>query len=236
MARSVKTWLREQNQLIKDKSIEELSSEFCFRDPLRPILNNPEIIFSPADGVVVDCTDIKSCDDTIYGKYGDITINDLSYGMIPEGEYSVVTIFLTFYDAHIVRMPIGGVVKKTELPPVYVENRPMLDFENFIMGGKYTEIRKEIISSFAYNQRTLYSIKNPFRKDSLYLILTADYDIDTILDFSSKMCSMVQNQRLASIRYGSMVTCIVPKSWNTELKCKENTHVEAGLDTLFFYE
>ena len=112
----------------------------------------------------------------------------------------------------------------------------MLDLENFIMGGKYTEIRKEIISSFAYNQRTLYSIKNPFRKDSLYLILTADYDIDTILDFSSKMCSMVQNQRLASIRYGSMVTCIVPNSWNTELKCKENTHVEAGLDTLFFYE
>ena len=236
MARSVKTWLREQNQLIKDKSIEELSSEFCFRDPFRPIRNNPEIIFSPADGIVVDCTDIKSCDDTIHGKYGDITINDLSYGMIPEGEYSVVTIFLTFYDAHIVRMPVGGVVKKTELPPVYVENRPMLDFENFIMGGKYTEIRNEIISSFAYNQRTLYSIKNPFRKDSLYLILTADYDIDTILDFSSKMCSMVQNKRLASIRYGSMATCIVPKSWNTELKCKENTHVEAGLDTLFFYE
>lgn len=234
MAQSVRTWMREQNRVTKNMSIEELSSLYCFRDPLRSIKNNPDIIFSPADGVIVDSTVVSSLQDTIYSKYGDVTLEKLSYGMIPEGEYDIVSIFLTFYDAHIIRMPMNGVVSRLNLPPFFVENRPMLDLEKDIMRNKFTAVRKELLTCFAYNERVLYSITPPFRNEKIYMILTADYDIDTILSFASEYQPLRQNQRLASIRYGSMVTCVIPKKWNCEFIGKENTHVEAGIDPLFY--
>lgn len=236
MSQSIKSWLREQNHITKNMSIEELSSTYCFRDPIRPIKNNHDIIYSPSDGVIVDYTVATSLQDCIYGKYGNISLEKLSYGMIPEGEYNVASIFLTFYDAHIVRMPINGVAKRQNLPPYFVENRPMLDMEKDIMNSKYASVRKELITCFAYNERVLYSIKNSFKKENMFMILTADYDIDTILSFVAGNQSLKQNQRLALIRYGSMLTCIVPKKWNCEFICKENTHVEAGIDPLFMYE
>lgn len=236
MAQSVRSWIREQNRVTKNMSIEDLSSSYCFRDPLRPIKNNHDVIFSPSDGVIVDYSVVKSLQDCIYGKYGNITLEKLSYGMIPKGEYDVVSIFLTFYDAHIIRMPINGIPKRINLPPYFVENRPMLDLEKDIMNSKFTSVRKELITCFAYNERVLYSITDPFKKESMYLILTADYDIDTILSFTCGVQPLKQNQRLASIRYGSMVTCIIPKQWNCEFVCKENIHIEAGIDALFMYE
>ena len=57
MAQTIKTWLREQSKNFKSKTIEELSSVYCFRDPLRPIKNNPEIIFAPADGCLLYTSD-----------------------------------------------------------------------------------------------------------------------------------------------------------------------------------
>jgi phosphatidylserine decarboxylase len=217
-------------------SIEELSSSYCFRDPLRPIKNNHEVIYSPSDGIIVDYSSITSLEDCIYGKYGNVSLNKLSYGMIPEGEYDVVSIFLTFYDAHIVRIPINGIAKRVNLPPYFVEDHSMLDMEKNIMSNKFSSVRKELITCFAYNERVLYSIKSPFKQGEMYLILTADYDIDTILSFATSEQPLKQNQRLASIRYGSMVTCIIPKQWNCKFVCKENIHIEAGIDALFMYE
>ena len=156
--------------------------------------------------------------------------------MIPEGEYDVVSIFLTFYDAHIVRIPINGIAKRVNLPPYFVEDHSMLDMEKNIMSNKFSSVRKELITCFAYNERVLYSIKSPFKQGEMYLILTADYDIDTILSFATSEQPLKQNQRLASIRYGSMVTCIIPKQWNCKFVCKENIHIEAGIDALFMYE
>lgn len=236
MAQSVRTWLREQNRVTKNMSIEELSSLYCFRDPLRPIKNNSDIIYAPADGIIVDYTRVRTSEENIYGKYGDISLEKLSCGMIPEGEYDVVSIFLTFYDAHIIRMPINGVPKRLNLPPYYAENRPMLDFEKDIMSSKFSSVRKELLTCFAYNERILYSIKNPSKHEDMYMILTADYDIDTILSFVGSAHPLKQNQRLASIRYGSMVTCVIPTKWDCEIVAKENTHIKAGLDPLFMYE
>ena len=236
MAQSLTTWIKKQCRIVKSKSIEELSAEYCFRDPLRPIRNNPEIIYAPADGIIVDICSVNSTAENIYGKYGNMTLKELTYYVLPEGSYTVVSIFLTFYDVHIVRTPVNGVIKKISLPPIYVENRPMLSFEDYLMDGKFTEARKELLKSFAYNQRTLLSIQNSFLREKMYLLLTADYDIDTILSFIDlPNHPMKQNQRIASIRYGSMVTCIVPTSWNLETICKEGTHVEAGNDSLFYY-
>lgn len=236
MSQSIRSWLREQNRITKNMSIEELSSSYCFRDPLRPIKNNHEVIYSPSDGIIVDYSSVTNLEDCIYGKYGNVSLNKLSYGMIPKGEYDVVSIFLTFYDAHIVRMPINGIVKRVDLPPYFVEDRSMLDIEKNIMSSKYSSVRKELITCFAFNERVLYSIKSPLKKEEMFLILTADYDIDTILSFASREQPLKQNQRLASIRYGSMVTCIIPKRWHCEFVCKENIHIEAGVDALFMYE
>lgn len=93
MSQSVRSWLREQNRLTKNMSIKELSSTYCFRDPLRPIKNNHDIIFSPSDGVIVDFATVTSSQDCIFGKYGNISLKEISYGMIPEGAYEVVSIF-----------------------------------------------------------------------------------------------------------------------------------------------
>lgn len=130
-------------------------------DPIRPIKNNSEIIYSPADGIIIDVSTLKSVDQLIYTKMGHVCLSSLSHNMIEEGQYVCITIFLTFYDPHIIRMPINGIVSRIDLPPLYVQDLPMLDFEETILNNKISEIDRREVSCFAFNQRTLFEIFEP---------------------------------------------------------------------------
>ena len=234
MAQKISTWRNRVHAECKDMSLGELSSTYFFRDPLRPIKNNSGFIYSPADGIILDCKYVSGIHETILTKYKNATLDELSYGQIEDDEYWVITIFLTFYDPHIIRCPMNGFINRLDLPAYCVDDKPMLEVEKEILSKSFKEIKQELIGNIAFNQRVLFSIKPPIRKDKFYLLLTADYDIDTIVSFfNAKHSEIKQNSRIASIRFGSMVACVIPKKWNLTPTQEINTHVEAGIDTLF---
>lgn len=234
MAQSISTWSKRAKSECKRMSIEELSSVFFFRDPIRPVKNNFGFIYSPADGIILDCKEVASIDNDVFTKYRNISLNNLSYGQIDEGAYWVATIFLTFYDPHIIRSPVNGRISRIDLPAYFIENNTMLEIEKKLLDQQVAEIRQKLIASISFNQRVLFNIKPPHKNENLHLILTADYDIDTVISFFSDRNSIAkQNTRIASVRYGSMVTCVVPRSWRIKPTQKINSHVEAGIDTLF---
>lgn len=234
MAESLTHWRKRIRKTADNSTIEYLSSDFCFRDPIRPIKNNSEIVFSPADGIILDVSKIPSVSHDIYTKMGHLSLSTLSHDMIEEGQYICITIFLTFYDPHIIRMPIDGFISRKDLPPFYVQDRPMLDFENLILKGRISEIDRSFLATFAFNQRTIFEIHSPVNGYKCYLLLTADYDIDTILSFFVGNNRQVkQGQRIGQIRYGSMATLIIPADSNMSPCIKEFVHVEAGIDPIF---
>ncbi len=233
MAQSISTWSRKAKSECKNMSIEELSSNYFFRDPIRPIKNNSELIYAPADGIILDCKEISSIHDSILTKYNQVTLDNLSHSQIDEGAYWIVTIFLTFYDPHIIRIPTNGFISRLDLPPYYTEDRPMLEIENNILNNEVANIKQELLASISFNQRVLLSIKPSFKNENYHTILTADYDVDTVISFFAKPSFIKQSTRIASVRYGSMVTCIIPKKWNINPLQKINTHIEAGVDPIF---
>lgn len=236
MAEAISRWRRRVKHAIENFSVDYMSSEYCFRDPIRPIKNNSEIIYSPADGIIIDVSTLKSVDQLIYTKMGHVCLSSLSHNMIEEWQYVCITIFLTFYDPHIIRMPINGIVSRIDLPPLYVQDLPMLDFEETILNDKISEIDRSEVSCFAFNQRTLFEIFEPSLGKKIFLLLTADYDIDTILSFfSGNNRPIKQNHRMAQIRYGSMATIIIPSDMNFSPCVKELVHVEAGIDPILMY-
>ena len=158
MAEAISQWRKRIKSITRDCTVDYLSSEFCFRDPIK---NNSGIIYSPADGIVIDVSKVDSVDQLIYTKMGNVCLSSLCHGMIENGNYTCVSIFLTFYDPHIVRMPFDGVVSRKDLPPYYVLDHPMLDFENTIINGRISEIDRREIGTFAFNQRSLFEIFSP---------------------------------------------------------------------------
>lgn len=235
MAQSILTWSRKAKSEYKNLSIEELSSNHFFRDPIRPIKSNNQLIYSPADGIILDCKKVSSIHESVFTKYKDVSLDNLTYSQIGNGSYWIITIFLTFYDPHIIRIPTNGYINRLDLPPYHIENKAMLELEHNILSNKIVNIRQELLASICFNQRVLFNIKPPFKQENYYLILTADYDIDTVVSFFSKNSVYKQNSRIASIRYGSLATCIFPYEWNINPLQKINTHIEAGIDPLFEY-
>lgn len=233
MAEPLYKWRKQVKRTIEKYSLDYLSSEYCFRDPIRPIKNNHDIVYSPADGIVIDISTVDSAESLIYTKMGQVCLSTLCHNMIDTGEYTCITIFLTFYDPHIIRMPLKGIISRIDLPPFYVADKPMIDFENTIMNEKISEINRNEVSGFAYNQRVLFEIVSRSLKRKLYLLLTADYDIDTIVNFfSERHRPICQNHRIAQIRYGSMATLIIPSEAGFSLCVKELDHIESGIDPI----
>ena len=54
MALPIKKWISDVvNPIKKEKNITQLSTEYFFRDPSRPMFNNYNFFYSPADGIIL---------------------------------------------------------------------------------------------------------------------------------------------------------------------------------------
>lgn len=69
-----------------------------FRDPQRVLVPEPDTLYAPADGVVVD-------------------IEQVAEEWLPDGDALRVGIFLALYDVHVNRSPTSGVIAATEERP-----------------------------------------------------------------------------------------------------------------------
>jgi phosphatidylserine decarboxylase len=69
-----------------------------FRDPSRSVPLDPALVVAPADGTVIHAGPARADE-------------------APAGRWQQVTVFLSLFDVHINRAPVGGEVRRVELVP-----------------------------------------------------------------------------------------------------------------------
>lgn len=228
MAKDLRSWLSEVAPTT-GKSVKYLSEVNFFRDPIRPMYSDPNIFFSPADGVILyqqmvepnEKVDVKGCN---------FSVSDLIREPMTE-PCLVIGIFMTFFDVHVNRIPYPGILSYAEHEPLTTVNAPMLDVEQGLLDclkvtpGQYV----------THNQRMVNTIHVPSLDMCYYLVQIADYDVDTITPFClSQLEPVEQCDRFSMIRFGSQVDLIIPHANELRYSFCQNVydHVEAGTDPL----
>lgn len=233
MAQSLDAWIATDVARARQRSLRNLSEEYFFRDPIRPIYADSGFFFAPADGVLLYQRRVSHGAPLIEIKGQPYTLNDALRGDLIAGDALVIGIFMTLYDVHINRVPYAGTLHYTALPPIETHNRPMLEIEEALLDRR-TDIRDAADYLFV-NQRMLNRVFAPTLGLTYYILQIADYDVASIEPFEQRQARWFgQNQRFSQIRFGSQVDLIIPLSpdWRFETLLPDATHVEAGIDPL----
>jgi phosphatidylserine decarboxylase len=233
MAKTLKDWIKTDVKQAEKMSIEQLSNQFFFRDPLRTMYIDNEHFYSPADGTILYQKIIKDPTESIVEIKG---INYTLQDAMGDKDYNkpslVIGIFMSFYDVHINRIPYGGYLSYKPIDAIESTNKPMLATEKDIFNGKINPANLEYLK---YNERMWNKIYSPSIDYTYYLIQIADEDVNVIVPFTPDQNDLfAQNERFSLIRWGSQVDLILPldERFDFELCLEDNMHVEAGLDQL----
>jgi phosphatidylserine decarboxylase len=232
MAKTLKEWINTDVKQAEKMSIEQLSNQFFFRDPLRTMYIDNEHFYSPADGTILyqkvindptePIVEIKGINYTLQDAMGDKDYNKPSL---------VIGIFMSFYDPHIIRIPYGGVIDYEYLEAIESTNKPMLATEKDIFNGKINPANLEYLKN---NERMKIKINSLSLEYQYNMCLIADEDVNVISSFKKQQDICSQNDRFGLVRWGSQTELILPldKRFDFELCQEDHTHVEAGLDKL----
>jgi phosphatidylserine decarboxylase len=233
MSKNLEEWIDTDVKEIRKKPLKQISEEYFFRDPCRPVYSDTNYMFSPADGVILYQKRVKAdeCIIDIKGKH--FSLQDAMRDEFFDKTCLVIGIFMTMYDVHINRIPYGGYLSWKYLKPISTFNFPMLDVEQDIVDElTFSPAKAGYLHS---NQRVLNRVFSPELATCYYILQIADYDVDCITPFELEQNMPVgQNERFSMIRFGSQVDLIVPLGEGYELETLQNDtdHVEAGLDPL----
>tara|TARA_R110000751_G_scaffold11771_10_gene40978 strand:+ start:1168 stop:1932 length:765 start_codon:yes stop_codon:yes gene_type:complete len=231
MAEKLEDWLNGEVAELTKMSVGELSNNFFFRDPIRPIFIDYEHFYSPSDGTILyqkivqpgeQVLEIKGIDYTIQDVMGDSEFNKPSL---------VIGIFMSFYDVHINRIPYGGVLRYKRLEPIESTNKPMLAVEKDILNKV---INPNNMAYLKYNERMSNQVYVPSLDYTYHLIQIADEDVNVIAPFKQQGDLCAQNERFSLIRWGSQVDLVLPldSRYEFETMLDDTMHVNAGLDKL----
>ena len=235
MAEKLKDWLNSDyiKELQKVSSNNLLRFHF-FRDECRATKLDKDIMYSPADGVIIYQKVLKDKNDNIVEIKGkDYTLDEAIDNMI-DIEYPclIIGIFMTAFDVHINRMPTGGILSHYDIGPIASYNKPMLAQEIDITENKNTT---DDLRYLYNNERVLNKVYEPTLNLKYYFLQIADYDVRMIVPFESKQTrSLHQSERMGMIRWGSQCDLIIPlsKLYDFEFLQEEYTHVKGGYDPL----
>jgi phosphatidylserine decarboxylase len=233
MATPLRDWLENTVRRVKNRPLRWLSERYFFRDPVRPVYNDPDYFFSPADGIIIYQQRVAAGDTLIDIKGKPYSLRDAmrddSYG----AESLVIGIFMTLYDVHVNRIPYAGRLSYTPLPPLETFNHPMLDVERELLSG--IMFKTSETNYLALNQRMLNRVQARDLGLTYHVLQIADYDVNTITPFEVRQnWPITQNRRFSQIRFGSQVDLIVPLAGDLTFETVQETgvHVEAGVDPL----
>lgn len=154
-----------------------------FRDPERVVPQSDGAIIAPADGMVTLITEVE--------PPLELQIDDGSgYPGLPSGTVTRVSIFLSVFDVHINRTPVGGTVRRV----VYIPGR---------------FISAELDKASEENERQLMLIE---RSDGLRVGFTqiAGLVARRIVPFVKPGDMLAKGQRVGLIRFGSRVDVYLP--------------------------
>lgn len=231
MAQSLKQWVTENAPLLDSKSVKELSHEFFFRDPPRPIFIDNEYFFSPADGIILYQKTVKPKEKIIEIKGINYTLEDIFLRKEFDKECLVVGIFMTFLDVHINRIPYSGVLTYERLDTIESTNKPMLAVEKDILNKV---INPNHMGYLKNNERTINQIYVPSLDYTYYVVQIADEDVNVIAHFKQQQDLCFQNERFSLVRWGSQCELVLPldERFDFELCQEDHVHVESGNDPL----
>lgn len=160
---------------------------FFFRDPERVVAGGPGAIVSPADGRV-------------------LTVEETMLDGVPQRQ---VSIFLSVFDVHVNRAPIGGTITALRYRPgkFHVASRPRASRENeqneVVLEGEGTRVVFRQIAGILARR----------------------------IEFWGKVGDQVERgQRLGMIRFGSRAEIIFDSGWRVQVQSGE--HVRAGSSIL----
>jgi phosphatidylserine decarboxylase len=180
-----------------------LFTVYFYRDPDRAIPNGNNLCLSPADGTILYIEEYNSVPE-VYKDGNKYILENIS-NYYKNGSY-VVGIFMSPFDVHVNRAPIGGEV-------IYVKHMD---------GGFYPAFMGDLSKK---NERNVIIIKNGTDYVGIVQIAgivarrtVCDVDEGDIVNIG---------QRIGSIKLGSQTAIILPKD-KYVLKVKKNDKVYAG--------
>ncbi|MCP3802034.1 phosphatidylserine decarboxylase [Allokutzneria sp. A3M-2-11 16] len=233
MAQSLEAWVESEVKPYASRSLAYLSQYHFFRDPTRPVFSDPELFFSPADGVVLYQETVKPDEALVNIKGVPYTPRQALRNPWLDQSCLIIGIFMTFFDVHVNRVPYAGRLCWRMLDPVDTLNYPMLDIEKDLL--EELRVDPARASYLHHNQRMVNRVDVPSLKQSYYVLQIADYDVDSITPFDLGQNQQVcQGKRFSQIRYGSQVDLVIPLSGHVDFVPLQTpgTHVEAGVDPL----
>ena len=161
-----------------------------FRDPIRTTPQDPDLIVAPADGLVTMISRV-SAPLELAGE-GGLT-----------GEFTRVSIFMSVFDVHINRTPIGGTVRRIAYVP-----------------GKF--LNADLDKASEDNERQHFLVE---RDDGLKIGFTqiAGLVARRIMSFVKEGDRVEAGERIGLIRFGSRVDVYLPAGTGSQVLLGQRT-------------
>ena len=161
-----------------------------FRDPIRTTPQDPDLIVAPADGLVTMISRVTAPLELA----GDSGL---------AGEYTRVSIFMSVFDVHINRTPIGGTVRRIAYVP-----------------GKF--LNADLDKASEDNERQHFLVE---RDDGLKIGFTqiAGLVARRIMSFVKESDRVEAGERIGLIRFGSRVDVYLPAGTGPQVLLGQRT-------------
>ena len=162
-----------------------------FRDPHRDIPSGAGLIVSPGDGLVTETVTITT----------------------PEGPRQRISIFLSVFDVHVNRSPIGGVLSRVHYQT-----------------GKYLNAMNP--ESAERNEQNIVTVRGQGTDEGIEVVFKQIAGLlarRIVFNFGQGQ-SVARGQRVGLIKFGSRVDVIVPAA--AELRIKMGQRVKGGASVL----
>jgi phosphatidylserine decarboxylase len=162
-----------------------------FRDPYRDIPSGVGLIVSPGDGLVTETASITT----------------------PDGPRQRISIFLSVFDVHVNRSPIGGIVSKVQYQT-----------------GKYLNAMNP--ASADQNEQNIVTVRGQGADEGIEVTFKQIAGLIArriVFNFSEGQ-AVTRGQRVGLIKFGSRVDVILPAA--AELRVKVGQRVKGGASVL----
>jgi len=198
---------------------------FFYRDPSRAIPPGDDVVVSPADGRVMYVRSVKA-GEIVSEKTGQkIRVSELAKTTLGISDGWLVGIYMTPFDVHFNRAPIGGKITTVYHHRTGV-NLPMVDLWEYV---RFTVLRKAV-DMFAApfhleNERLTLQIQN--ERATCFLILIADRFVNKISPLYSEQQTVSKGEKITFIERGSQTDLFLPSGGIT-LRVRPGDQVYAG--------
>ena len=179
-----------------------------YRDPERRSPERPDVVVSPADGVVTYVHHSEQGELPVSTKHGrQFALEELVRTPLTWSDAIVVGIALSFLDVHVNRAPVAGVVRTQKR-----------------FRGTFTSLKDPV--SVYTNERVTSVISSP--RVEAAVVLIASRLVRRIVSFVREGEDVLLGQRIGVIRFGSQVDLVLPDRAGLSVLVRPGDRVRAG--------